>query len=45
MLFEDNLPKYFWAETINTSCNIINRAMIRHIKRLFDFDDTKTLFL
>ena len=31
MLCENNLPKYFWAEAINTSCYIINRAMIRPI--------------
>ena len=31
MLCEKNLPKYFWAEAINTSCYIINRAMIRLI--------------
>ena len=31
MLCENNLPKYFWAEAINTSCYIINRAMTRPI--------------
>ena len=31
MLCENNLPKYFWVEAINTSCYIINRAMIRPI--------------
>ena len=31
MLCENNLPKYFWAEAINTSCYIINRVMIRPI--------------
>ena len=31
MLCENNLPKYFWAKGINTSCYIINRAMIRPI--------------
>ena len=31
MLCENNLPKYFWAEAINNSCYIINRAMIRPI--------------
>ena len=24
-----NLPTYFWAETVNTSCYILNRALIR----------------
>ena len=31
MLCENNLPRYFWAEAINTSCYIINRAMVRPI--------------
>ena len=31
MLCENNLPKYFWVKAINTSCYIINRAMIRLI--------------
>ena len=26
MLCENNLPKYFWAKTINTSCYIIKRS-------------------
>ena len=29
MLHENNLPTYFWAETINTSCYILNRVLIR----------------
>ena len=29
MLCENNLPKYFWGETINTSCYVINRVSIR----------------
>ena len=31
MLCESNLPKYFWAEAINTACYILNRALIRPI--------------
>ncbi|GAV56533.1 hypothetical protein CFOL_v3_00075 [Cephalotus follicularis] len=31
MLCENNLPKYLWAETVNTSCYIINRVMIPSI--------------
>ena len=31
MLSENGLPWYFWAEAINTSCYIINRAMVRPI--------------
>ncbi|GAV87077.1 hypothetical protein CFOL_v3_30503 [Cephalotus follicularis] len=29
LLNENNLPKYFWAEAINTSCYILNRISIR----------------
>ena len=29
MLYENNLPKYFWGEAINTSCYVINRVSIR----------------
>ena len=29
MLIESNLPRKFWAEAVNTSCYIINRAMVR----------------
>ena len=25
MLNENNLPKYFWAEAVNTSCYVLNR--------------------
>ena len=31
MLCENNLPKYFWVEAINTSCYISNRCFIRPI--------------
>ncbi|GAV57440.1 hypothetical protein CFOL_v3_00977 [Cephalotus follicularis] len=31
LLNENNLPKYFWAEAINTSCYILNRIFIRPI--------------
>ena len=31
MLLEINLPKYFWAEAINTSNYILNRCLIRPI--------------
>ena len=30
MLYESNLPRYFWAEAINTACYILNRALIRY---------------
>ena len=29
MLCENRLPKYFWAEAVNTACYITNRALIR----------------
>ena len=29
MLCENNLPKYFWGEAINTSCYVISRVSIR----------------
>ena len=31
MLNERNLPKYFWADAVNTACYVMNRAMIRPI--------------
>lgn len=31
MIHENNLPKYLWAEVINTTCYVQNRIYIRHI--------------
>ena len=31
MLCENDLPRYFWAEAINTACYILNRVLIRSI--------------
>ena len=31
MLNENGLPKYFWAEAVNTACYVVNRAHIRSI--------------
>ena len=31
MLNENNLPKYFWAKAVNTSCYILNRVLLRPI--------------
>ena len=31
MLNETNLPKYFWAEAVNTSCYVLNRILLRPI--------------
>ncbi|KAH9728331.1 Integrase catalytic domain-containing protein [Citrus sinensis] len=29
MLNENSLPKYFWAEAVNTACYVLNRMLIR----------------
>jgi len=31
MLCDKNLPKYFWAEAVNSACHILNRVSIRPI--------------
>ena len=31
MLNENNLPKYFWAQAVNTFCYILNRVLLRPI--------------
>lgn len=31
MIYENNLPKYFWVEAVNTVCYVINRVMIQPI--------------
>ena len=31
MLNENNLPKYFWVEVVNTSCYVLNRILLRLI--------------
>lgn len=31
MIVEGNLPKYFWAEAVNTSSYIFNRALVRSL--------------
>src|SRR5262249_21872120 len=38
MLCESNLPRYFWAEAVNTACYIINRAMIRPILKKTSYE-------
>ena len=30
MLNEHNLPQYFWAEAVNTTCYVINRIILRN---------------
>ncbi|GAV90482.1 hypothetical protein CFOL_v3_33891, partial [Cephalotus follicularis] len=31
ILCENSLPKYFWVESVNTACYVLNRITIRHI--------------
>jgi len=31
MLNENSLPKYFWADAVNTACYVLNRVLIRPI--------------
>ena len=31
MLYKYNLPKYFWVKTVNTSCYVLNRVLLRPI--------------
>jgi len=31
MLSESSLPKYFWADAVNTACYVMNRVLIRSI--------------
>lgn len=31
MLCENGLPRYFWVEAVNTTCYVVNRAMIKPI--------------
>ena len=47
MLCENNLPKYFWAEAVNTVCYVVNRATIRPIlkKTLMKFGKVENLIL
>ena len=38
MLCKNNLPKHFWAETINTTCYILNRVLLRPILNKTPFE-------
>jgi len=31
LLNDSNLPKYFWADAVNTACYVLNRVLIRPI--------------
>ena len=38
MLNENNVPKYFWAKTVNTSCYILNRILLRLILKKTSYE-------
>ena len=38
MLIESNLSRKFWAEVVNTSCYIVNRAMVRFSSRKTSYE-------
>ena len=45
MLYEYNLPLYFWAEAVNTSCYISNRFFKRPILNKTSYELPKILYL
>ena len=38
LLCENNLPDYFWAEAVSTSCYVMNRCMIRPILKKIPYE-------
>jgi len=38
LLNDTNLPKYFWAEVVNTACYIMNKALIRSILKKIPYE-------
>ena len=38
ILNEHSLPKYFWAEAVNTACYVLNRVSLRPILKKFSYD-------
>jgi len=38
MLNENSLPKYFWADAVNTACCVLNRVLIRPILKKIPYD-------
>ena len=38
MLNENGLPKYFWAEAVNTTCYVVNMAHIRSILKRASYE-------
>ena len=47
MLNKNNLPKYFWAEVVNTFCYVLNRVLLRPIlnKTPYEFWKVRNLTL
>uniref|UniRef100_A0A151UEZ7 Retrovirus-related Pol polyprotein from transposon TNT 1-94 n=1 Tax=Cajanus cajan TaxID=3821 RepID=A0A151UEZ7_CAJCA len=38
MLNENDLPKYFWADAVNTACYVLNRIVIRSLLKKTPYD-------
>ena len=38
LLSENDLPKYFWAEAVNTSCYVMNRVLLRPILNITPYE-------
>jgi len=38
MLNENSLPKYFWADAVNTACYVLNRVLIRPILKKTSYE-------
>ena len=45
MLNENNLPKYFWAEAVNTVCYVLNRVSLRPILKKTPYELWKDIKL
>lgn len=41
MLIASDIPKRFWVKTINTTCYVINRCMIRHLLEKTPYEQLK----
>ena len=38
MINENNLPKYFWAEAVNTFCYVLNKVLLRSIIKKIPYE-------
>jgi len=38
MLNEYEVPKYFWADAVNTACYVLNRMLIRPILKITAYE-------